>query len=112
MALATIAEIVEAGVVAQASIDKHLALAYEAAAKLSKITERGIEECMVTGIDAKTILGRARAAQGRIGEVAAEFATLHHAQTAACIAAGADMGSVTTAGGITIGGVSPMGGGR
>jgi hypothetical protein len=110
--LETIEDIVSAGVAAQAAIDKHLTLAYKAAAKLTKITERGIEEGMVQGIAAKTIIADARAAQGMIGTVAGAFATLHQTQTDASIAAGADLGSVTTAGGITIGGVGTMGGGR
>lgn len=112
MALETIEDIVSAGIVAQASVDKYLTLAYKAAGKLVKVTERGIEEGMVQGIAAKTIIGDARAAQGKIAAVAAQFSRLHQVQTDASIAAGADLGSVTTAGGITIGGVSTMGGGR
>lgn len=112
MALETISEIVEAGVAAQALIDKHLTAAYKAAAKLTKVTERGVEEGMVQGIAAKKILADARSGQGAIAAVAGHFATLHQAQTTASIAAGADLGSVTTAGGIAIGGVSVMGGGR
>lgn len=112
MALETLEEIVTAGVTAQASIDKHLALAYKAAEKLTKVTARGIEEGLVQGIAAKKIIGDARAAQGKIAEVASLFAALHEAQTAACVAAGVDLGSVTTAGGITIGGASVLGGTR
>jgi hypothetical protein len=110
--LATVPDIVDAGVAAQAAIDKHLALAYKAAAKLTRVTERGVEEGMVQGIAAKKIIADARAGQGAIAAVAAHFATLHQAQTTACVAAGVDMGSVTTAGGITIGGVSVLGGAR
>lgn len=112
MALETVSEIVEAGVAAQALIDKHLAAAYKAAEKLTKVTTRGVEEGMVTGIAAKKIIADARSGQGAIAAVAAHFATLHLAQTTASVAAGADLGSVTTAGGVTIGGVSTMGGGR
>lgn len=112
MALDNPTAIVEAGVAAQASVDKHLALAYRAAKKLTAVTEAGIAQGMVRGIAAKKILGDCRAAQGHIGAVAAVFAQLHHVQTEASVAAGADLGSVTTAGGIAIGGVSTMGGGR
>lgn len=110
--LETIADVVDAGVAAQALVDKHLTLAYKAAAKLVRVTERGVELGMVQGIGAKKIIADARAAQGHVAAVAAVFATLHHAQTEASKAAGADLGQVTTAGGITIGGVSVMGGGR
>lgn len=112
MALETIEDIVSAGVAAQASIDKHLTLAYKAAAKLVRVTERGVEEGMVQGIGAKKIIADARAAHGHIAAVMSVFAQLHHVQAEACKAANADLGSVTTAGGITIGGVSIMGGGR
>jgi len=112
MTLTTIDEIVAAGVAAQASIDKHLARAYAAAGRLVEVTERGVEEGMVTGIAAKKIIADARAAQGAIAGVAGQFATLHQDQTAASVAAGADLGSVTMAGGVIVGGVSPMGGGR
>lgn len=110
--LETVDDVVNAGVAAQALIDKHLAAAYKAAAKLTKVTEAGVSLGMVQGIAAKQIIGDARSAQGQIAAVASAFATLHQAQTAASVAAGADLGSVTTAGGITIGGVSVMGGGR
>lgn len=112
MTLETQEDVVSAGVTAQASIDKHLARAYKAAADLTAVTERGVEIGMVTGIKAKEIIGRARQLQGAVGALAADFAVLHQEQTDACVAAGADLGSVTTAGGIAIGGVSPMGGGR
>lgn len=110
--LETIEDVVNAGVAAQALIDKHLAAAYKAAGRLVKVTEAGVSLGMVQGIDAKKIIGDARAGQGHIAAVASVFATLHKAQTEASIAAGADLGSVTTAGGIPIGGVSTMGGGR
>ena len=110
--LETIEDVVSAGVEAQAKIDKYLAKAYAAAEQLTKVTEAGISLGMVQGIAAKTIVGDARAAAGIIGAAAAAYGRLHQVQTDACIAAGADLGSVTTAGGITIGGVSPMGGGR
>jgi hypothetical protein len=112
MSLTTIPEIVDAGVLAQFEIDKFLTKAYEAAGRLVEVTKRGIEEGMVQGIAAKTIIADARAAQGSIAVVAAQFAVLHQAQTDACVAAGVDMGSISTAGGVTIGGVSPLGGGR
>lgn len=112
MPLDTIEDIVTAGVTAQASIDKHLARAYQKAEALTRATERGVEEGMVQGIAAKKIIADARSAQGKIAEAAAAFAVLHRAQTDACIEAGADLGTVTTAGGITIGGMSTMGGTR
>lgn len=112
MALETIPDIVSAGVEAQALIDKHLAKAHAAAETLIRVTERGVEEGLVIGIEAKTIIGDARAAAGIIGAAAAAFGRLHRLQTDACIAAEVDLGSVTTAGGITIGGVSVMGGAR
>ena len=112
MALETVEDIVSAGVAAQVSIDRHLTLAYKAAAKLVRVTERGVEEGMVQGIAAKKIIADARSGQGAIAAVAGHFAQLHLAQTTACVAAGADLGSVTTAGGVTIGGVSPLGGAR
>ncbi len=110
--LPTIDDVVNAGVIEQALIDKHLAAAYAAAERLTKVTERGVELGMVQGIEAKTIIGQARAAQGMVGAVEAAFALLHRMQTDACVRNGADLGSVTTAGGIVIGGVSPLGGGR
>lgn len=112
MAYETVEDVVSAGVTAQASIDKHLARAYAAAERLTKITEAGVCLGMVQGIEAKAIIGEARAAQGLIGAAAAQFASLHRKQTDACIAAGADLGSVTTAGGVAIGGVSALGGAR
>lgn len=112
MALETVEDIVNAGVAAQASIDKHLTLAYKQAQKLTKITERGVEEGMAQGIAAKKIIGEVRSLQGQIAGLAARFAELHQDQTDACKAAGADLGNVSTAGGITIGGMSTMGGGR
>lgn len=110
--LTSIADIVQAGVDAQARIDRYLAKAYAAAERLTGVTVRGIEEGMVTGIAAKKILADARSGQGAIAAVAGHFAALHQAQTTASIAAGADLGSVTTAGGVTIGGVGPLSGGR
>ena len=112
MALETVEDIVSAGVAAQVSIDRHLTLAYKAAAKLVRVTERGVEEGMVQGIAAKKIIADARSGQGAIAAVAGHFAQLHLAQTTACVAAGANLGSVTTAGGVTIGGVGILGGGR
>lgn len=112
MALETVEDIVSAGVAAQASIDKHLALAYKAAKRLTAVTEAGVAQGMVQGIAAKKIIADARSGQGAIAAVAGHFATLHQAQTTASVAAGADLGSVTTAGGITIGGVGTLGGGR
>lgn len=112
MALDTVEEIVSAGISAQALVDKHLAAAYRAAEKLTKVTVRGIEEGMVRGIAAKQIIADSRAAQGEIARVAGLFASLHRVQTDACIEAGSDMGDVTTAGGITIGGMGTMSGGR
>ena len=112
MPLTTPEEIVSAGVAAQASIDRHLTIAYKAAAKLVRVTERGVEEGWVQGVAAKKIIADARSGQGAIAAVAGHFATLHQAQVIAATIAGADLGSVTTAGGVTIGGVSPMGGGR
>lgn len=110
--LETVEDVVTAGVAAQALIDKHLAAAFKAAAKLTKVTERGVELGMVQGIAAKTIVGDARAAAGIIGAAAAAYGRLHQVQTDACIASDADLGSVTTAGGVTIGGVGILGGGR
>lgn len=110
--LDTIPDIVTAGVEAHVLIDKHLARAYAAAETLIRVTERGVEEGMVQSVEAKTIIGDARAAAGIIGAAAAAFGRLHRLQTDASIASGADLGSVTTAGGITIGGVGPMSGGR
>jgi len=112
MALDTPENIVAAGVAAQASIDRHMTIAYKAAAKLVKVTERGVEEGWVQGVAAKKIIADARSGQGAIAAVMAHFATLHQAQVTAATIAGADLGSVTTAGGITIGGVSPLGGAR
>lgn len=108
----TVEDVVNAGVEAQAKIDRYLAKAYAAAEQLTKVTERGVELGMVRGIEAKTIIGQARAAQGAVSAVAASFALLHRLQTDACVAAGADLGSVTTAGGVTIGGVGTLGGAR
>lgn len=105
-------ELVEKGVKEQAMIDSLLAKAYKQAGALIKTTEEGVKRGWVTGIAAKKILADARAGQGAIAHVAGHFATLHLAQTEASKLAGADLGSVTTAGGITIGGVSVMGGGR
>lgn len=110
--LETVEDVVTAGIEAQAKVNKHLARVYAAAIDLVKITERGVELGMVQGIAAKTIVGDARDAAGRVGAVASVFSRLHQAQTDACVAAGADMGSVTDAGGVTIGGVSVLGGGR
>lgn len=112
MALETIEDIVTAGVEAQAQIDKHLAKAYEWAEKLTEVTKRGIEEGMVRGTDAKVIIAFARAAQGSIAEAARVASDLHKMQVDICIANGADLGSITTAGGIVIGGVHTEGGGR
>jgi hypothetical protein len=112
MPLDTVEDVVTAGVAAQASIDKHLARAYAAAEKLTEITEAGVMLGMVQGIGAKKIIADARAGQGAIAAVAAHFATLHQVQTVASVAAGADLGSVTTAGGVRIGGIGIMGGGR
>lgn len=111
-ALETIEDVVAAGVEEQAIINKHLAKVHAASERLTKITERGVELGMVQGISAKIIIGDARAAQGLVGTTAAAFARLHQVQTDACVAAGADMGSVTDAGGVTIGGVGTLGGGR
>lgn len=110
--LETVEDVVNAGVAAQALVDKHLEAARKAAGKLVKVTEAGVALGMVKGIAAKKIIGDARAAQGHIAAVASVFAVLHQAQTEASIAAGADLGSVTTAGGIVIGGVGTLGGGR
>lgn len=108
----TVEDVVAAGIEAQALLDKYLAKAHAAAVNLIAVTEAGVSLGMVQGIAAKTIIGDARAAAGIVGAAAAAFARLHQAQTDACIAAGADLGSVTTAGGVTIGGVGIMGGGR
>lgn len=108
----TIEDIVAAGVEAQTQIDKFLAKAYNAARNLTEATEDGVALGMVQGIAAKDIIGTARSLQGKIGELAADFAKLHRTQTDACIASGADLGNVATAGGVVIGGVSVEGGTR
>lgn len=108
----TVEDVVNAGVEAQAKIDRYLAKAYAAAERLTAVTEKGVSLGMVQGIAAKTVIGDARAAAGIIGAAAAAYSRLHQVQTDACVAAGADLGSVTTAGGVTIGGVSVMGGAR
>lgn len=110
--LETIQDVVTAGVEAQAQIDRHLAKAYEWAAKLVKVTERGVELGMVQGIDAKGIIAQARSCQGKVADVALEFAVLHEAQTQICKNNNADLGDIATAGGIVIGGVHTEGGGR
>lgn len=112
MALETIEDIVASGVEAQALIDRHLAKTTKAAADLIRVTERGVEEGMVRGIEAKRVIAAARAGAGKIADAALFFAELHQIQTDICKANGADLGDVTTAGGVAIGGVSPMGGGR
>lgn len=108
----TVDEVVAAGVEAQAKIDKYLAKAYDAARDLTAVTERGVELGMVRGIDAKIIIGDVRSLQGRIGEIAANFGLLHQRQTDACKEAGVDLGNVTTAGGVVIGGADEKSGGR
>jgi hypothetical protein len=112
MALDTIEGVVTAGVEAQAQVDKYLAKAYEWAGKLTKVTEAGVKLGMAQGIAAKGIIAEARQAQGSVATSALLFANLHRKQTDACVAADADLGDVTTAGGIPIGGVHTEGGGR
>ena len=112
MALETIPDIVSAGVDDHVRLDKHLARAYAVGVHLVQVTERGVEEGMIQGIAAKQVIADARAALGLVAVAAAAYAKLHQVQTDACVADEVDLGSVTTAGGVVIGGVSVMGGGR
>lgn len=84
MALETVEDIVSAGVAAQVSIDRHLTLAYKAAAKLVRVTERGVEEGMVQGIAARKsspMLGLDRAPSQRLPAISPNC-ILHRPQRA------------------------------
>lgn len=105
-------DLVSKGVKEQAMIDSLLAKAHKQAGALVKTTEEAIRRGWVQGIAAKQVLADARAAQGQVAAAAGDFAKLHRVQTDILIANGNDLGSVTTAGGIVIGGVSVMSGGR
>ena len=99
----TIEETVNAGVQAQADIDKYLTKAYRAAQRLANITEDGVELGMVTkAIAAKQIIAEARAIPGLIAQVASAAANLHAKQTKICQDAGVDVVPPASVGGITI----------
>jgi len=108
----TIAEVVDAGVLAQAGADKHLAKAYDFAIQNVNVTVRGVELGMVRGTKAKLVIALAREAAGSVAAAARQLAELHHLQVEICQDNNADLGNVTTAGGVTIGGVGPLSGGR
>lgn len=108
----TIAEVVDVGVLAQAGVDRNLAKAYDFAIQNVNATVRGVELGMVRGVKAKLVIALAREAAGSIAAAARLMAELHDLQVDICKDNNADLGNVTTAGGVTIGGVDPKSGGR
>lgn len=108
----TMDEVATAGVDAQANIDKYLFKALEAAKRNTEVTARGIELGMVKALKGKVLINKARRIEGLIAEAALAAAELHIEQTKVCADNGADTGSITTVGGVDVGGVHTEGGGR
>jgi len=99
----TIEETVNAGVQAQADIDKYLTKAYLASQRLASITEDGVELGMVTkAIAAKQIIAEARAIPGLVAKAANAAADLHAKQTKICQDAGVDVIPPSSVGGVSI----------
>lgn len=108
----TMEEVAAEGIIAQANIDRYLSKAYKAALRNVEVTERGVELGMARDVKAKLVIARARAAAGSVALAAEIAAELHQLQVEICQANDVDLGNLTTAGGITIGGFSTEGGGR
>ncbi len=110
-------KIVEKGVKAQALIDRHTAGAYKAALQYAKVIEDAVKnEFFTDPLEAKRMLAEARALPGMIAKAAEKAAELHQSGTKLAIDNDADLGSVTSVGGVDFvrrddGMVHPMGGG-
>ncbi|MGA1801496.1 hypothetical protein [Rhizobium sp. HT1-10] len=105
-------DIVAAGVKEQALIDKHLALAYKAAGRYSKVVENAVIAGMIPkALDAKKMLAESRVLPGKIAEAAVLGAELHISGTAVAVANDVDLGSPVSVGGVKIGGFHTEGGG-
>ncbi len=104
-------QIVEAFVKNHALLDKHLAAAHKVAQKMAKDVEEGIGLGMVRGLEAKSFLAGHRKLPGVVADAALYGSELHKQGTKIAQDNGVDLGSLTTVGGVTIGGVVVMGGG-
>lgn len=107
----TMQEVAEAGVTAQAQIDKHLTVAHKAAVKNTKVTIAGIQMGMVRALRGKKLLAQCRELEGMIAAAARLAAEIHIEQAKVCEEQGVDTGSLATVGGVTVGGMTTMGGG-
>lgn len=96
------ADIVARFVKNHALVDKHLALAYRAAQAMARDVEDGIKAGMTTQLEAKSFLADHRAAAGDIASVASTFSALHVKGVEIAKANGADLGSLTTVGGVAL----------
>lgn len=104
-------QIVEAFVKNHALLDKHLAAAHKVAQKMAKDVEEGLGLGMVRGLDAKSFLASHRKLPGVVADSALFAAELHKQGTRIAQDNGVDTGSLTSVGGVAIGGISIMGGG-
>lgn len=104
-------EIVEAFVKNHALLDKHIAAAHKVAQKMTKDVEEGLGLGMVRGLEAKSFLAGHRKLPGVVADAALFAAELHTQGTKIAQDNGVDTGSLTSVGGVTIGGFTTMGGG-
>lgn len=111
MPLETMQDVADAGVAYQASLDKRLFQALEAARGNTAVTEAGVALGMVKPLEGKVMIAKAREIEGAIATVARLAGEMHIQQTKACIAANVDTGGLTTVGGVTLP-PATMGGGR
>lgn len=103
--------VASAGVTSQSNLDKLLFKSLEAARANTDVTCAGVAIGMVKPLEGKVMIAKAREVEGAIATAARLAAELHIQQTKACVAAGADTGTLTTVGGVELG-PQPMGGGR
>lgn len=104
-------QIVEAFVKNHALLDKHIAAAHKIAQKMEKDVEEGLGLGMVRGLEAKSFLAGHRKLPGVVADSALFAAELHKQGTKIAQDNGVDTGSLTSVGGVTIGGFTTMGGG-
>lgn len=108
--------ITEKGIKAQALMDKHATAGYRAAMQYAKVVEEAIKaEFFSDALEAKRMLAQARTLPGLFAKAAEIAAELHKSGTQLAIENEADLGSVSSVGGVPFakrsGGMTTMGGG-
>lgn len=111
MSFSTPQDVADAGVQAQADLDRRLFKSLESARMNTAVTEAGVAMGMVKPLAGKLLIAKAREIEGALAYAARLAAELHIEQTKVCVENGVDTGTLTTVGGVVLG-PQPLGGGR